>query len=73
MKVTDLILQRVEPTLALATTTMIITLLVAIPLGVIAAYRQGGWMDRAVMGLSVAGFSITVFVLGYLLIYIFAV
>lgn len=72
-KVTDLILQRVEPTLALATTTMIITLLVAIPLGVIAAYRQGGWMDRAVMGLSVAGFSVPVFVLGYLLIYIFAV
>jgi peptide/nickel transport system permease protein len=72
-KVTDLILQRVEPTLALATTTMILTLLVAIPLGVIAAYRQGGWLDRGVMAFSVAGFSIPVFVLGYLLIYIFAV
>jgi peptide/nickel transport system permease protein len=72
-KVTELILQRVEPTLALATTTMIITLLVAIPLGVLAAYRQGGWLDRTVMGFSVAGFSVPVFVLGYLLIYVFAV
>lgn len=72
-KVSELILQRVEPTLALAVSTMIITLLVAIPLGVIAAWRQGGWIDRMVMGFSVAGFSIPVFVLGYLLIYIFAV
>jgi len=72
-QVSELILQRVEPTLALAVSTMIITLLVAIPLGVIAAWRQGGWIDRVVMGFSVAGFSIPVFVLGYLLIYIFAV
>lgn len=72
-QVSELILQRVEPTLALAIATMIITLLVAIPLGVIAAWRQGGWIDRVVMGFSVAGFSIPVFVLGYLLIYIFAV
>lgn len=72
-QVTSLIAQRIEPTLALATTTLIVTLLVAIPMGVIAAYRQGGWLDRAVMAFSVAGFSIPVFVLGYLLIYIFAV
>lgn len=72
-QVTSLIAQRIEPTLALATTTLILTLLVAIPMGVIAAYRQGGWLDRAVMAFSVAGFSIPVFVLGYLLIYIFAV
>lgn len=73
MQVSELIAQRVEPTLALAISTMIITLIVAIPLGVIAAYRQGGWLDRIVMGFSVAGFSIPVFVLGYLLIYVFAV
>src|SRR3546814_238657 len=73
MNVSELIMQRVEPTLALAVATLIITLLVAIPLGVIAAYRQGGWIDRVVMGFSVAGFSVPVFVLGYLLIYVFAV
>ena len=72
-KVVDLISQRIEPTLALAATTMIITILVAVPLGVIAAYRHGGWLDRGVMGFSVLGFSVPVFVLGYLLIYIFAV
>jgi len=72
-QVTSLIAQRIEPTLALATTTLIITLLVAIPMGVLAAYRQGGWLDRSVMAFSVAGFSIPVFVLGYVLIYVFAV
>ena len=73
MSVADLIGQRVGPTLALAAVTMIITLIVAIPLGVLAAYRQGRWLDRIVMGFSVLGFSIPVFVLGYLLIYVFSV
>ena len=72
-EVTDLIGQRVGPTLALATTTIILTVLVAVPLGVIAAYRRGTWIDRVVMGFSVLGFSVPVFVLGYLLIYIFAI
>jgi peptide/nickel transport system permease protein len=71
--VTELILNRVEPTLALATVTLIITILIAVPLGVIAAYRHGSWIDRFVMGFSVLGFSVPVFVLGYLLIYIFAI
>jgi peptide/nickel transport system permease protein len=72
-EVTELIGQRVGPTLALATVTMIITVLVAVPLGVIAAYRHGSWIDRLVMGFSVIGFSVPVFVLGYLLIYLFAI
>lgn len=71
-QVSELILLRVEPTLALATTTLIITILVAVPIGVIAAYKHGTWIDRAVMAFSVAGFSIPVFVLGYILIYLFA-
>jgi peptide/nickel transport system permease protein len=71
--ITELIQLRVEPTLALAVVTMIITLLIAVPLGVIAAYHHGGWLDRIVMGFSVLGFSIPVFVLGYLLIYVFAI
>lgn len=71
--VAELIGQRIGPTLALATVTLAITLIVAIPLGVLAAYRQGRWLDRLVMGFSVLGFSIPVFVLGYLLIYVFSV
>ena len=68
--VTQLILFRVEPTLSLAAITLIITILIAVPLGVLAAYRHGSWIDRFVMGFSVMGFSVPVFVMGYLLIYI---
>ncbi|GJE61301.1 ABC transporter permease [Methylobacterium trifolii] len=67
-----LILDRIEPTLALATSTILFAVLVAVPLGVLAAWRHGTWVDRAVMGLSVAGFSVPVFVLGYLLIFGFS-
>jgi peptide/nickel transport system permease protein len=72
-KVTDLILDRVEPTLALTVCTIVLTILLAVPLGTMAAYRQGTWVDRLVMGVSVLGFSVPVFVIGYALIYIFAV
>ena len=70
IKVTELIAQRLEPTLALSTLTILIAVLVAVPLGVIAAWRFGGWFDRALMGFSVLGFSIPVFVLAYLLIWL---
>ncbi|MBM3555552.1 MAG: ABC transporter permease [Alphaproteobacteria bacterium] len=71
--VASLILQRVEPTLALSVCTLIIAVSVSVPLGVIAAYKHGGLIDRAVMAFSVAGFSVPVFVVGYLLIYVFAI
>jgi peptide/nickel transport system permease protein len=70
MQVTQLIGQRIEPTLALATLTILIAVLVSVPLGVIAAWRFGGWFDRALMGFSVMGFSVPVFVLAYLLIWV---
>ena len=70
MKVTELISQRIEPTLALATFTIVIAVLVSVPLGVLAAWRFGGWLDRALMGFSVVGFSVPVFVLAYILIWI---
>lgn len=72
MNVTELIGQRLEPTVALATLTILIAVCVAVPLGVLAAWRHGGWLDRALMGFSVLGFSIPVFVLGYILIYVFS-
>jgi len=72
-QVTDLISQRVGATLSLAIITLIITLLVSIPMGVIAAYKRGSWIDQIVMGFSVMGFSVPVFVLGYVLIYVFAI
>lgn len=72
MKVTDLIAQRIEPTVSLSLLTLVITILLAIPLGVVAAWRHGGWLDRLLMGFSVLGFSIPSFVIGYLMIWAFA-
>ena len=73
MPVADLIAQRVQPTLALAVVTIILAVMIAVPLGVMAAYRQGSLVDRLVMMLSVVGFSVPVFVLGYMLIWVFAI
>ncbi|HEY9066008.1 MAG TPA: ABC transporter permease [Burkholderiaceae bacterium] len=70
--VTELIAQRIEPTLSLAAGTLVLAVLVAVPLGTLAAWRMGGWLDRVLSGFSVAGFSVPVFVIGYVLIYLFA-
>ncbi|HJZ44093.1 MAG TPA: ABC transporter permease [Hyphomicrobiaceae bacterium] len=72
-QVAELIADRLEPTLSLALCTIVLAVLIAVPLGVFAAYRQGSWLDRIVMGFSVLGFSLPVFVIGYLLIYVFAI
>jgi len=72
-QVSELILDRVEPTLALSVCTLVLTIALAVPLGVLAAWRRGSWIDRAVMGFSVLGFSVPVFVIGYVLIYVFAI
>jgi peptide/nickel transport system permease protein len=71
--VAELIAQRLEPTLALATVTLLLSIAVAVPLGVLAAWKHETWIDRAVMALSVVGFSVPVFVIGYVLIYLFAI
>ncbi|OZI20398.1 peptide ABC transporter [Bordetella genomosp. 9] len=71
--VTSLLAQRLEPTLSIALLTMGLSIVVAIPLGVLAAYRAGTWIDRLVMVFAVLAFSVPVFLVGYLLIYGFAV
>jgi peptide/nickel transport system permease protein len=70
MPVTELIGQRLEPTVSLALLTITIAVLIAVPLGVLAAWRFGGAIDRSLMAFSVLGFSIPVFVLAYLLIWL---
>ena len=72
-QVADLVLDRVGPSVALSTVTILWSVLVAVPLGVVAAWKQGSWVDRVVMGFSVLGFSVPVFVIGYVLIYVFAI
>ncbi|WP_439573560.1 ABC transporter permease [Phreatobacter sp.] len=71
--IVELISERIEPTLSLAVLTIVLAVVIAIPLGVLAAYKQGTWIDRVVMGFSVIGFSVPVFVIGYLLVYVFAI
>lgn len=72
MSVTELIGQRLEPTLSVAAVTVVLTVLIAVPLGVLAASRRGGALDRFIMSASVLGFSVPVFVAGYLMIWLFS-
>jgi peptide/nickel transport system permease protein len=73
LPVSQLIAQRVEPTAALTVSTLIVSVLAAVPMGVLAAWKAGAWVDRAVMVFAVLGFSVPVFVFAYLLIYVFAI
>jgi peptide/nickel transport system permease protein len=69
-QVTTLIGQRLEPTVSLALVTITLAVLVAVPLGVLAAWRFGSLLDRTLMAFSVLGFSVPVFVLAYGLIWL---
>ena len=72
LPVTQLIRQRIEPTLSLMGVTLVLAILIAVPLGVVAAWKSGSWIDRLVMAMAVFGFSVPVFVVAYLLAYVFA-
>jgi peptide/nickel transport system permease protein len=71
--VLKLVSQRLEPTISLAFTTLIIAVTLAVTFGVLAAWKAGTWVDRVLMIISVVGFSVPVFVVGYMLIYWFAI
>jgi peptide/nickel transport system permease protein len=71
--VSALLAQRLEPTLSIAGLTMALAIVLAIPLGTLAAQTAGSWIDRAVMVFSVLAFSVPVFLIGYLLIWTFAI
>ncbi len=72
LPVTRMIQQRLEPTVSLMVLTLILSIVVAVPMGVVAAWNQGTWIDRLIMVLAVFGFSVPVFVVGYILAYVFA-
>ncbi|MEL6298451.1 MAG: ABC transporter permease [Pseudomonadota bacterium] len=71
--VSKLIGQRLEPTLSLTATTIVFAVVTAVAMGLLAAWKVGTWIDRLVMAISVLSFSVPVFVVGYVLIYIFAI
>jgi peptide/nickel transport system permease protein len=72
LPVSRMIAQRIEPTLSLMLVTLILAVSIAVPMGVLAAWQAGSVLDRAVMAFAVLGFSVPVFVVGYLLAYVFA-
>lgn len=71
--VMDMVSKRIGPTISIAILTIIIAILVAIPMGVVAAWRHRTWADYLVMSFSVLGFSVPVFLVGYVLLLIFSV
>ena len=73
LPVLTLVKQRLEPSLVLAASTLVMAVLLAIPMGVLAAWKARTFIDRFVMGFSVLGFAVPVFLVGYLLIYVFAI
>jgi len=72
LPVLTMIAQRFEPTLSLMAVTLCLAVSVAVPLGVVAAWKAGTWIDSAVMAFAVFGFSVPVFVVAYLLSFVFA-
>lgn len=72
LPVSHMIAQRIEPTTSLMLITIVLAILIAVPMGVMAAWKAGSWIDRGVMAFAVFGFSVPVFVTGYLLAYVFA-
>ncbi|PBB58160.1 MULTISPECIES: ABC transporter permease [Mesorhizobium] len=70
--VTELMLQRLEPTLSLAALTMFVSVTAGISSGIIAAWRSGAVIDRALAVVSAISYSMPVFVAGYSLVYIFS-
>jgi peptide/nickel transport system permease protein len=72
LPVAAMIAQRIEPTLSLMAVTLVFAVSIAVPIGVVAAWRADTIIDRAIMAFAVLGFSVPVFVIGYLLAYVFA-
>jgi peptide/nickel transport system permease protein len=71
--VTSMIAARVEPTLVISLSTILLSMLIGVPLGVLAAWKRGSWIDRITMSVSIVGFALPGFALGYLWIYVFSV
>jgi len=71
--VIELIGQRIGPTLSLAAFTLVISIILGIGFGLVAAARAGTWVDHVLIGVAIIGFSAPIFVIGYLLVLAFAV
>ncbi|MES0133184.1 ABC transporter permease [Mesorhizobium sp. M0029] len=73
LPVIELISQRLEPTISLSILTIIVSVTIGVSFGILAAWRTGGLVDRLLAAFSAFGYSVPVFVIGYFLIYFFAI
>ncbi|HLT26049.1 MAG TPA: ABC transporter permease [Zeimonas sp.] len=73
LPVTTMIAQRIEPTLWITFLTIGVAVVLALPMGIVAAWKAGTWIDHAIMALAVLAFSMPVFLIGYLLMFGFAI
>lgn len=73
LPVLELISQRLQPTISLSILTLIVSVTVGVSFGILASWRTGGLVDRLLAAFSAFGYSVPVFVIGYFLIYFFAI
>jgi peptide/nickel transport system permease protein len=71
--VLEVIISRMEPTVTIAIVATVVSLLIGVPIGTVAAANRGSFIDRAVMAVAVAGISIPYFWLAMMLVALFAV
>jgi peptide/nickel transport system permease protein len=72
VSVTSLISQRIGATVTLSLTALLLALVIAVPVGVVAAFKQRSWFDYVSVGVSMVAISIPVFFLGLMAIYFFS-
>lgn len=70
--VTEVLPSKIQATLTLMLATLIVSYLLAIPLGILCAKKQGGWLDTLITSFSFLGVSIPNFFFGLGLIFVFA-
>jgi peptide/nickel transport system permease protein len=69
--VTEKVFEKIPTTLLLMVTSLLVTVIVAVPLGILAAVKQYSWADKIITTLATVGYALPSFVLGVLLLYIF--
>lgn len=73
MPVIEVLKDKAEPTIVMVIYSIIVAMIIGIPVGIIAAIKRDGWLDRVCMGITMVGMSVPQFLLGLVLILVFAI
>lgn len=71
LPVSEMIAQRITPTFTLMVMTLVLSVMLAIPMGTLSAWKHNRWQDRSIMVFAVFIFSVPSFVVGYILAWVF--